>query len=170
MKTILRILALPLLAVCAFAADPLPVARPQPFGYKYSASTKTVTLQWVFYAEYLEALLANRNAEIAVLKAQPSSDLTAKVDALLARPTNVGLAVVMAKTGANVSLVATCDGNPPFAYKWTKNGQTLATTTAEHKLPNVSTADQGIYTVTISNASGSASGTTTVDLKVLGIL
>jgi hypothetical protein len=78
MKKLLSLLLFPIICL---AADPTPVARPQPLSYAPSPSATTLTVKWYYYAVYLEQLVAARNQEIATLKdgTGGSVDVTALV-------------------------------------------------------------------------------------------
>jgi hypothetical protein len=58
--------------------------------------------------------------------------------------------------GGSLSLSVSATGTPPLSYQWQFNGANIpAQTNASIALNNVSPADQGIYTVRISNPGGS---------------
>lgn len=151
-KLTMFLLCFVLLGSSLSAQDPAPVARPQPIGYTYSPSTKTVTIQWVYYAEYLEKLLALRNTEIVTLRATQAqapvdlSGVIARLDAIKAALANARVYVdagTALKTGTTQRLNASPTG---FVWKWTKNGTVITGQTAESiTLQNVSASDAGTY-------------------------
>ena len=62
--------------------------------------------------------------------------------------------------GSNVLLEVTATGSLPLAYRWLFNGQPLAGQTSERLLlTNVQSTEAGSYTVTVTNALGSATST-----------
>lgn len=59
--------------------------------------------------------------------------------------------------GTTLSLSVTASGTPPLTYQWSRNGQPIAgATTAIFSRPSVSIADDGDYTVAVSNRAGTA--------------
>jgi autotransporter-associated beta strand protein len=78
-----------------------------------------------------------------------------------------------AAAGAAVTFTVTPAGAAPFTYQWFKDGAAIASaanptaTTAALTLPSVQAADAGSYTVTITNAVGSA-GSAPATLTVTG--
>jgi hypothetical protein len=70
-------------------------------------------------------------------------------------------------SGSNVLFTATATGTAPLSYVWKFAGTVIANaTTSVLQLTNVQTNSAGLYTVTVTNAAGSASasGTLTVDV------
>ena len=75
-------------------------------------------------------------------------------------------------TGSNVNFTAVMAGTPPFSFQWALNGNVLVddgvhivgSATASLTISNLTTADAGSYSLTVTNASGlvSASATLTV--------
>jgi len=67
--------------------------------------------------------------------------------------------------GSNANFLAVVDGTPPFSYQWDRNGYILVddgihitgATTGSLSISNLTTADAGNYTLTVTNQSGSAS-------------
>lgn len=59
------------------------------------------------------------------------------------------------KAGSSVTFTVVAAGTPPLRYQWNKNETPIpGATSATLTLNNVSTADLGTYTVTVSNAGG----------------
>jgi alpha-tubulin suppressor-like RCC1 family protein len=74
--------------------------------------------------------------------------------------------------GSNVTFTAVVDGTAPYGYQWSFAGSPLAddaringSTTPSLSISNLTTADAGGYTVTVTNVAGSTN--TTVVLTVL---
>ncbi len=75
--------------------------------------------------------------------------------------------------GSNVTFTAVVDGTPPYAYQWNFNGNPLAddgvhitgAMTPSLSISNLTTADAGSYTLTVTNVVGSTN--TTAVLTVL---
>ena len=62
--------------------------------------------------------------------------------------------------GTSVSLSVKADGTAPLRYQWYKNDVEISgAVDAVYAIPSAELADAGIYTVTVSNEFGSASGT-----------
>ncbi|MBP7142707.1 MAG: immunoglobulin domain-containing protein, partial [Opitutaceae bacterium] len=62
-----------------------------------------------------------------------------------------------AMSGSSVTFVVSVSGTPPFSYHWKRDNQTVAIQASPSlTLINVSSANAGSYTVTVSNAAGSA--------------
>lgn len=62
-----------------------------------------------------------------------------------------------AMTGTSVTFTTSVSGTPPFSYQWKRDNQTVAIqSTPNLTLTSVSSANAGAYTVTVSNAAGSA--------------
>jgi alpha-tubulin suppressor-like RCC1 family protein len=67
--------------------------------------------------------------------------------------------------GSNANFFAVVGGTPPFAYQWSVNGDPLAddgvhyfgSATSSLTISNITTADTGLYVLTVTNSSGSAS-------------
>jgi hypothetical protein len=60
-----------------------------------------------------------------------------------------------ATPGQIVTFSVTAEGNPPFAYRWFKDGQELAgATAAEHLLNSAGALDAGTYVAEVRNAMG----------------
>ena len=60
-----------------------------------------------------------------------------------------------AAPGQIVTFSVTAEGNPPFAYRWFKDGQELAgATAAEHLLNSAAALDAGTYVAEVRNAMG----------------
>jgi hypothetical protein len=60
-------------------------------------------------------------------------------------------------TGSNVSFTVTASGTAPLAYQWLKNGAAISgATSATLTLNNISTTDAANYSVTVTNAVGTA--------------
>lgn len=60
-----------------------------------------------------------------------------------------------ANLGADVSMTVVASGTAPFSYQWSKDGNDLdGKTSATLNLASVSTADEGSYSVRVSNAAG----------------
>jgi len=111
---------------------------------------------------------ASMNANRFRLIATNESDTTTSTTALLllgARPLTI-IKQPVARTvasGQNVTFNVTATGVAPFRYQWLLNGQTLSNggqvrgaTSAVLRLSQVTTANAGGYSVTITNALGSA--------------
>ncbi len=61
-----------------------------------------------------------------------------------------------ALAGSTVNLVVRAAGSPPLSYQWAYNGTNIiGATAAILTLPNVQTADNGSYSVTVTNPYGS---------------
>lgn len=59
--------------------------------------------------------------------------------------------------GGSTTFTATADGTAPLSFQWRKGGQPIAgATSASLTLNNVQIADEGIYTLVVSNALGVA--------------
>lgn len=59
--------------------------------------------------------------------------------------------------GANLVLSVTATGSPPPAYQWSRNGVAIAGATGStYALNNVQATQEGTYSVTVTNAVGSA--------------
>ena len=57
--------------------------------------------------------------------------------------------------GKSVLFSVTAAGTPPLAYQWKKDGTPIAdATTAIYTIPAVTTADEGTYTVVVTNSCG----------------
>ena len=70
------------------------------------------------------------------------------------------------KAGATAAFSVTATGAGTLAYQWNKGGVAITTATnSTLTLSNVQTADQGLYTVTVSNAGGATNSANAV-LKV----
>ena len=62
--------------------------------------------------------------------------------------------------GKSVLFSVTATGTPPFSYQWKKDGTTIAgATTAIYTIPAVTNADEGTYTVVVTNGCGSVTST-----------
>ncbi len=58
--------------------------------------------------------------------------------------------------GETLTLTATARGTAPLAYQWNKDGVAIpGQTTLTLTIPNVTSADSGAYTITVSNSVGS---------------
>ena len=69
--------------------------------------------------------------------------------------------------GGNFTLSVTAAGVLPLAYQWRLNGNNLGGATASvYSRSNVQTGDSGLYTVVVTNTSGSVTSSTAV-VKVL---
>ena len=72
--------------------------------------------------------------------------------------------------GSNANFFAVVDGTPPFSYQWSFNGAPLAddgvhiagSMTSSLNISNLTTADAGNYTLTVTNLSGSISASETL--------
>lgn len=63
-------------------------------------------------------------------------------------------------TGEDVTLTVTADGTPPLTYQWRRNGANVAGATEPTlQLLGVTTAQDGDYTVLVTNASGNVTST-----------
>lgn len=72
-----------------------------------------------------------------------------------------------ATAGTNVSFTATATGTAPLSYLWKFGGNVIAGgTTSVLQLANVQTNSAGTYTVTVTNAAGSATGTGSLTVNV----
>jgi hypothetical protein len=72
-----------------------------------------------------------------------------------------------ATAGTNVSFTATASGTAPLSYVWKFGGTAIANaTTSVLQLTNVQTNSVGTYTVTVTNAAGSASASGTLAVDV----
>ena len=59
--------------------------------------------------------------------------------------------------GASVNFAVTAGGTGPLTYQWLKNGTPIGgATSATYSIPSAQVSDGGNYTVTVTNASGSA--------------
>ncbi len=71
--------------------------------------------------------------------------------------------------GSSLTLSTLVSGTPPFAYQWKRDGQVLATETTERlTIAQVSSAHEGTYTVTISNAAGSVTSNAAILSVIAG--
>jgi parvulin-like peptidyl-prolyl isomerase len=62
--------------------------------------------------------------------------------------------------GKSVLFSVTAAGTPPLAYQWKKDGTPIAgATTAIYTVPVVTSADEGTYTVVVTNSCGSVTST-----------
>ncbi len=76
--------------------------------------------------------------------------------------------------GSNVTFTATVAGTPPYSYQWSFNGSPLAddglhisgSGTPSLSISNLTTADAGGYTLTVTNVSGSDSSTAVLTVLV----
>ena len=72
--------------------------------------------------------------------------------------------------GSNVTFTATVDGTPPYGFQWSFNGLPLVddgvhisgSATASLSISNLTAADEGGYTLTVTNISGSTNSTTAI--------
>lgn len=65
--------------------------------------------------------------------------------------------------GSSPSLSVTATGTAPLAYQWSKNGAAIAgATSSTLSFNNTTAADGGVYTVTVSNATGSVTSDQTL--------
>ncbi|MDR2862906.1 MAG: immunoglobulin domain-containing protein, partial [Puniceicoccales bacterium] len=61
------------------------------------------------------------------------------------------------KAGSNVTFTVAATGSAPLSYQWSKDGIALSGKNAgQLVLANVTAADEGVYSVTVSNAAGVA--------------
>ncbi len=75
--------------------------------------------------------------------------------AILVQPANR-----LAKEGATVKFTVSALGAPPLRYQWRKNGQAIATATQPTlTLGNVTSLDNGTYSVVVSNGAGQTTST-----------
>jgi len=84
-------------------------------------------------------------------------------------PPQVSVAPVSqtATSGSNVLFTATATGTAPLSYIWKFGGTAIANaTTSVLQLANVQTNSAGTYTVTVTNAAGSASASGTLSVYV----
>ena len=64
-----------------------------------------------------------------------------------------------AKVGQSIAMVATCDGTPPFHFKWEKDGKPISNASgATLIIRNVQRSDAGVYVCVVSKSSAAASG------------
>ncbi len=71
----------------------------------------------------------------------------------------------LARVGSNVTLSVAADGTQPLTYQWRFNGQPLANTNgAAIALDNLQSGDAGVYSVVVSNISGSV---TSADARLI---
>ncbi len=75
--------------------------------------------------------------------------------------------------GSNANFFATVSGTPPFSYQWYLSGNPLTdgaritgSATASLTISNLTTADAGNYTLSVSNLSGSTSATVALTVLV----
>ena len=64
--------------------------------------------------------------------------------------------------GQSVTFAVTATGTPPLHYQWRKNGAAIGADAGSFTISNVQATDAGSYTVTVTNAGGSASSGTAV--------
>ena len=72
--------------------------------------------------------------------------------------------------GSNATFTATVDGTPPYSFQWSLNGSPLAddgihiagSATASLSVSNLTTADAGNYTLTVTNLSGTTNSAVAV--------
>lgn len=75
---------------------------------------------------------------------------------------------VITNVGSNVTFTVTANGSPTPAYQWRRNGTNVGGATLTLlTLNNVQLANQGSYTVVISNAIGSVTSSPAATLQVL---
>jgi hypothetical protein len=162
----LPILLLLVASSLAIAQDIVPVPRPQPIGYAPSRNATTVSVKWFFYAEYLEKLIAQKDAEIAQLRSAPPdptiatklSSIEGKVDEIVAIKPAIAAIIVPGYTTVQVgtvfSLQARHDGSPGgVTYQWYRNGVKLEGRT-ESKLQFAAATfdDAAVYRVTVQSS------------------
>ena len=69
--------------------------------------------------------------------------------------------------GTNATLTVAAGGSPPPAYHWSFGGASIAgATNATLVLTDIQPAQSGVYTVTVTNASGSVSTNATLTVEV----
>lgn len=70
--------------------------------------------------------------------------------------------------GTTASFEVTASGTQPLTYKWSYQGQVVSgATQPELILPNITIAEAGTYSVTVSNSAGIASGNAVLDVPFL---
>jgi hypothetical protein len=72
--------------------------------------------------------------------------------------------------GYNVTLSVTAAGNPPLSYQWKKGGATLSGQTSSSLVfNNIQSANEGVYSVLVSDSSGSVTSRVVTLGSALGI-
>jgi hypothetical protein len=72
--------------------------------------------------------------------------------------------------GANATFSVTATGTAPLSYAWSFKGTPIAgATTSTLQLANVQTANGGLYSVTVTNAAGSASASANLTVQAAAV-
>lgn len=137
-------------------------------GHIAGATTATLTIT--------DALLTDAGSYTVVVTNQvtnvTSAAATLTVNALVAPSITSGPASQTVTIGDPVTFSVTATGSAPLAYQWRKNGEDIASATADtFTIPVAQQADAGAYTVRISNSVGavvSADATLVVNLPTTG--
>ncbi len=115
-----------------------------------------------FFRRCLAALLtATLGATLCPLPAQ-AADLFSDQPAPISRADETDLVILtppasrIAATGSSVSFSVAAAGSGPLGYQWKKDGADLSgADEATYTIPSVSVRHAGVYSVTISNSTGS---------------
>lgn len=99
---------------------------------------------------------------------QFSQSFTVTVNSSLAPVITQPLTNIVAVPGQNVTLSVTATGQGRLKYLWTFNGAKLSNSGSSLTLHKVSTANSGIFSVTVSNNYGSASSTASLTVGSQG--
>ena len=115
------------------------------------ATTATLNLSAVGSGDVASYSVAVSNSLGGVTS--PAATLTVAIPPAIVTPP-AGATVL---AGSNVTFTVTASGTAPLAYQWLKNNAAISgSTSATLTLANVSAADAANYSVTVTNAVGSA--------------
>jgi len=146
-----------------------------PFSYQWQKNGTNLPAGGTNRVLTLTNLTANDAGAYSVLVNSPAGS-TNSADALLAvvssPPVIVSAPTNLAPTACTtISFNVAADGNKPLSYQWQKNGANLSdscnlsgSTTTALVISNVSEADNGTYTIVVTNAAGSSSAAAILDL------
>ena len=150
-----------------------------------AAGTAPLTYQWFFNGAILPGVTANSLTLSDVSQKQAGTYQVTISDAAGSVPSAVATVTVLqapnllndltnltAASGVDVSFSISAEGSAPLSYQWYLNGSALAGATADVlSLPQVSTAQSGVYQVAVSNPLGKiASSRATLNVLQNGTL